>query len=211
MTSPSEYPRVTTILKEMVLFDQETWWLKSKYLRRGRLVDACASIIASGKEIEPDWFKSHSGEADDDRVEHEECRPYLDGVRAFMAEHRFVLEASQMEVINSVERYLGHLDWLGYFEPMSNVKWVIDMKCGPPPPEYVTMPRRINPLYVAYRRQVALYKLALATQTGVVANRATLHLFEGRYQFIRHNDVRDVNAALAMVRAFHDRQQFRGV
>ena len=125
-----------------------------------------------------------------------------------MSEHDWVLEASQMEVTNKLERYVGHLDWLGYFKSMVNVKWVIDLKCGPPPPEWITMPRRINPLYVSYRRQVALYKLALSVQTGVIANRATLHLHDGNYTFVRHNDVRDMNAALAMVRAYYDRIQF---
>ena len=210
MTSPTDLPRVTQILKEMVLFDQDTFWLKSRYLRRGRLVDAAASIIASGAEIAPDWYDGHSGEADDDRVDHKEVIPYLEGVNAFLAEHDWVLERCQLEVINPIEKYVGHLDWLGYFKTMPTVKWVIDMKCGPPPPEYITMPRRINPLYVAYRRQVALYKIALGTQTGIIANRGTLHLFDGKYQFVRHNDVRDVTAALAMVRAYHDRQQFRG-
>src|SRR5580698_7963017 len=99
------YPRaMADIIKEMVLFSEDTFWLKSRFLRRGRLLDAACCIIADRKTIEPDWFKGHSGETEDDRVEHSEILPELEAMRAFMDEHRFVLKNSQMVVVNEIER-----------------------------------------------------------------------------------------------------------
>lgn len=205
----TEYPRVTSILKAMVLFDQDTFWLKPRYLRRGRLVDTCASLVAGGQTIEPEWFERASGTADDDRVEHKEVLPYLEGVSAFMVEHDFVLERCQLEVTNKSERYIGHLDWLGYFKSdAKSAKVIIDLKCGPPPPKFIK--NRLNPLYVAYRRQTAMYRAALDQQEQIIAKRGALHLYEGTYKVVWHNDDwRDTQDAHIMVCSYHDMQQFR--
>jgi hypothetical protein len=211
------YPRVTQILRSMVLFDQDASWLKPRYLRRGRLVDAAANLIATGFGIDGDWWKGHSGEAPDDRVEHEEVREYLIGVSAFLREHEFVVTDTQLEVVNESERYIGHLDWLGHFKKDPNRKVVIDLKCGPPPPQWISVAlvegggfvRRINPLWTAYRRQTALYKMALAQQSKIIVARAGLHLFDGTYQLVPHDDPRDLSASTIMVRSYHDREQFR--
>lgn len=212
-TVTAGWPRVMVdIIKEMVLFDQETFWLKPKYLRRGRLVEAVATNLASGLGVEEAWWSRHSGEGVDDRVDHEECRPYAEAAAQWLNEMGFVLEHHQVEVVNPVLRCIGHLDWDGYFKhDQDRHKWIIDLKCGPPPPEYSG--GRRNPLFDAYHFQTALYKLGRASQdsTYAIAKRAGLHLFDGRYQFVPHNNPRDLIIAPKLAEHWHFRQQYKGV
>ncbi len=207
------YPRVSTILKEMILFDQDAFWLQPKYLRRGRLVDAAATIVATGGTVDPEWLNGHSGERDDDRVEHVEVLPYLDGVRQFLSEQHFVVKATQVEVVHEGLEYVGHLDWLACGQGKD---WLIDVKCGAPPAQWIKPSmvtwmeggagHRDNPLWVSYRRQTALYAMALGTPH---IKRAGLHLFDGTYQFVPHDDRSDIAASTAMIHAYYDRIRFK--
>jgi hypothetical protein len=221
--SEHNYPRVSDILHAMVLFDEDRRFLWPRYLRRGRLVDSAATMIALNLQdpqrhppIPEAWWYGHSGERDDDRVNHEECRPYLEGARQFLSEHHFILVQSQIEVVNHVEKYIGHPDWYGHFDNGRELPdawkrdWIIDLKAGPPPPEFITVgeSRRLNPLWVAYRRQTQLYKMA-SKRPYNTARRASLHLFDSSYRFVEHADYRDEGRCLIMVRSFHDMQQFR--
>src|SRR5882672_8863924 len=76
-TAMTEWPRVTTILKDFGLIDAGGPWFEPKHRRRGRLVDAACNLLGAGHEIETDWWSRSSGERDDDRVAHEECRPFI--------------------------------------------------------------------------------------------------------------------------------------
>lgn len=204
----AELPRVMRdIVKTMVLYDQQTPWLANKYLRRGRLVEAAATNIALGKGIEDGWWKRGSGNPDDpdDYMPHEECRPAVEGAVRFLGEMGASVFRHGLEVINPIERYQGHLDWIVRFKGKDDL-WIIDLKHGQPPPERIK--DRPNPLYTAYRRQTALYKLALAAQHNIIAKRAGLHLFDGTYKFIPHEDPRDFTASQLMVRSYHDRRSF---
>jgi hypothetical protein len=197
------------IIPEMVLFDSDRSFLLDKYLRRGRLVDACANIVAMGGTIDPEWFLGHSGEAEDDRVEHAEVLPYLDGVREFLAEHDFKLNHFQLEVTHKTLNYVGHLDWIGVNR--NGVEYLIDIKCGKPPGRWkATSPNSgipcENPLWVAYHRQTACYAMAYGQP---YMKRAGLHLYDGKYQLVPHDDIRDIAESTIMVQSFHDRERFR--
>ena len=212
------------IIPSMVLFDEDRSFLKPRYLRRGRLVDAVCNIVATGGTVPRAWWEGHSGEADDDRVEHEECRPYLEGCLKFLAEHEFVVKETQIEVIHKGLRYIGHADWFGYYLKNPECWHDLELKCGAPPPKWINAPRhiegvtdattevtirRINPLWVAYRRQSALYLMAANSMGYTLRRRAGLHLFDGTYQLVEHDDRSDIAASTIMVQSYHDREQFR--
>lgn len=194
----SDLPHVMSgIVGPLVLGSEDKFWLKSKYLRRGRLVEAAVTLLAKGQKIPDDWWLRHSGEAEDDRVEHEECRPFVDGGRKFLAEVPCQLIAAQREVTNTEYRYQGHIDWYValYEGPKS---WVVDLKCGRPP-------QPGSALDWAYRMQLALYVIALATQDGKRTGdywRADLHLFDGTYQLVEQNRPSDLRHARILLDYF---------
>src|SRR5579872_4753167 len=97
----SELPRVMRdIVGPLVLGNEDKFWLKPKFLRRGRLVEAAVTLLAQGKEIEPEWWGRHSGESEEDRVEHEDTKPYIEGGRKFLAEVPCELIAAQRGVVS---------------------------------------------------------------------------------------------------------------
>ena len=105
------------IISAMVLYDDpDPWWLKTRYFRRGRIVEWLATKIARDEAL-PDesWWADSSGWPPGDSrhdpkdwLPHEECRPYLGSAAAYIAEHDFVLEQYQLVVHNAAERYQGH-------------------------------------------------------------------------------------------------------
>lgn len=205
----SDLPHVMRdIVSPLVLGNEDKFWLKSKYLRRGRLVEAAVTLLAKGQKIPDDWWLRHSGESDDDRVEHEECRPYVDGGRKFLAEVPCQIVDSQHEVISRNYDYQGHIDWYALLH-QARVPYVIDLKCGPPPPDKIliqdedgTTLSLSNPLDVAYRMQLALYAIGLGEETKKPASayrRADLHLFDGKYAFVERNGAADIRSALVLL------------
>lgn len=201
------------IIPEMVLFDSDRSFLLDKYLRRGRLVDACANIVAMGGTIDPEWFLGHSGEAEDDRVEHAEVLPYLDGVRKFLAERRIKVKWTQLHLVHKTLGYQGHGDWLCDDEEYADlVELLIDIKCGAPPPQWIMgvgstgRGQRINPLWTAYHLQTAAYAMAYGQP---YMKRGGLHLFEGKYQLVPHDDIKDISTFTILCQAYNIREQYR--
>lgn len=187
----SELPHVMRdIVSPLVLGNEDKWWLKPKYLRRGRLVEAAVTLLANRQIIEPSWWLRHSGESEDDRVEHLECEPYVIGGQKFLMEVPCQLIAVQREVISRDYDYQGHIDWQALLH-RGPADYVIDLKCGEPP-------AKGSPLDWAYRMQLALYVIALAEerkQSTSAYRRADLHLFDGTYKLIERGGLYDIRAA----------------
>ena len=179
----TEYPRVTQILSDLGIRSAGYEFMKPQHRRRGRLVHEACHILGKGQEIDPAWFERSSGDGADDRVEHKDCIPYIDGYRKFMRDdpipRLFPLYATEHEVTNQCERYVGHIDQIG------NDDQILDLKTG-------TSPRWS-------RLQTALYAKAYA-----IAPRYVLELpGDGDYRLVVHKDFRDLTEAVVLVRAWH--------
>lgn len=172
-------------------------WYQTKHQRRGRLVHHAAHLIAKGFEIEDSWWGRHSGEGDADRVDHEECRPYLEGVRNALAEQDIRVAQVELEVHNRHDRYLGHLDWLA--EIQGKDECIIDLKCGQPAKWHGI--------------QLALYALALTSMAEKIRLYKRYALYLGpshgkkNYKLIAFNHPRDLNAAVVFAKAWHERRR----
>ncbi len=190
----SELPRVMRdIVGPLVLGNEDKFWLKPKFLRRGRLVEAAVTLLAQGKEIEPEWWGRHSGESEEDRVAHEDTKPYIEGGRKFLAEVPCELIAAQRGVVSREHGYQGHIDWYCNLHAAKRPA-IVDLKCGPPP-------SADSSLDYAYRMQLALYAIALAEEerfSTLRYLRLDLHLFDGTFRLVerRTSDIRDARTLL---------------
>ena len=210
----AKIPRVTGgesdpgILYELLGDLVDTTWFKPLARRRGRLVHAGAHLLAQKQEIDPAWWDRHSGEGDDDLVEHESCRPYIQGAEKALGELGLTVIEVEKRVENPLERYVGHYDWLCEPEGPQTTGYpnytLIDLKCGNPP-------TRGSITEHMHRYQLALYKLAIAVQNKWIVKRAALYLpGDGNYKLVRYDDASDMNRALILARAYHIRRDADG-
>lgn len=193
-------PRVHEILKAVGPHDSDPFWLKPKYFRRGRLVEACATTLAKGIAIEDEWWQRASGEREDDRVEHEECRRYVAQVERLLREHKIRLIDAQVEVRHPALNYIGHLDWL---LEHNNRFGIWDIKCGEPPaPD--------SPFDYYCRIQLALYQLAYFRQHEQWLKTANLHIWPDGYRIVARNNPADRDTAMTVAHYYHERLKWRG-
>ena len=177
-------------------------YMQPKHQRRGRLVHDRCHWIGKGIEIDAEWFDGHSGEGEHDRVEHRGTIPYIDGYRKFKRDHPhlFPIKACEVEVVNEVEHYVGHIDQIMADDSE------LDIKTGKAP-EWA-------------RLQTALYNLARSsghamnvsrTETWTRPNRRVLELpGDGDYRFIEHKEYRDLAQAVVLARAWWIIKQYGG-
>jgi hypothetical protein len=209
--------RVTTVLRALIPLD-DRWW-QSKHRRRGRLVDTGLTLLAQGKTIDPAWWSRHSGETPDDRVEHEECRAYIDSGAKFLAEFGFELRGAQVPLRCGFLGYVGHPDWIGHiistlnrpegslpliarsspYTPGGNI--IIDLKVGSPP-------STDSPYDWYCRLQLAAYQVAYVTEYAKHIRRANLFLQPDEYHFIERTVREDAADWKAMVDYYHRSQKW---
>jgi hypothetical protein len=181
-------------------------WFLPKHQRRGRLVHAACHLIAQGQEIDEAWYGRGSGEGEDDRVEHGETLPYIQGCRNALAENDITDIECELEVRHRALKYVGHLDWKCICQ---SEYAIIDLKCGAAPPPNVPHWHHI---------QTALYGLALSdilwVQTGkmIIFKRWALYLgpANGRslYKLVAHDNPHDYRAAENFALTFHNRRTY---
>ena len=196
-------PRVSEILKEIGPVDEAVReFIKPRAYRRGRLVEAAATLLAQGRSIEPGWWTRASGEGNDDRVEHEECRPYVDSAAKFLRENPLTLlhpqpGQPQLEV-TFPELFVGHVDWVVDMRwPDNRQLWgIVDVKCGEPPTED-------SPYDLYCRYQLAMYLEAYVSMFGRFPRLANLHLWPGNYRLIMRTKREDRHAAIIMAEFYN--------
>jgi hypothetical protein len=210
VSDESSWPRVTGsadspgIIYELLGDRIDTRWFEARHRRRGTLVHAGAHILARRETINDNWWYGWSGVSAADRVEHEECRPYLDGVALAVRELEIELIASEQLVRNPIVRYYGHYDWLLRCRSYRGLELLdnFDIKCGgPPPPDSITDH--------AHRIQTALYAMAIVIERAsaglpsIPVRRAALYLpGDGSYRLRRHRDPGDKTRALILAQAW---------
>lgn len=167
---------------------------KPKHLRRGRLVDAACNLLGAGRTIDPAWWEGVSGEGDDDRVEHEECRPFIDAYAKFLKETRFTMNYCALKVQNTTLRYVGHIDQIGAFRG-SDVLALLDLKTG----------GKSN----WHRLQLGLYAPAVMEKLHLLRlRRFNLYLTgDGKYELVERKYRGDVEEAKMLAGAWWIRQQ----
>jgi hypothetical protein len=188
----AEWPRATQILKDFN-FIQDAWYFEPKHRRRGRLVDAACNLLGAGHEIEKDWWGRTSGERDDDRVAHEECRPFIEAYMQFLRETGFRIKHCALEVKNSACRYIGHIDQIGDI-PSQSRNWplsLIDIKTGGESDWH--------------KYQLGLYIPAVnETLETFSQRRYNLYLTnDGKHRLVERKDRRDISEALILAQAWH--------
>lgn len=185
-------PRVTQILKDFG-FVPDAWYFEPKHRRRGRLVDAAVNILGDGGEIGPAWWERTSGERDDDRVAHEECRPFIEAYMKARRELDFTMTHCAFEVISRTPFYIGHPDQVWEYHGDA----LIDVKTGEPPPE-----QSLTEMY--HRYQLGLYLPPVAALINAHPRRYNLYLLnDGRYRLVERKDRRDISEALILGQAWH--------
>lgn len=193
-------PRVTTLIAEMGLLTDSTWF-EPKHRRRGRLVHAAAHLIAQGKEIDEAWYGRHSGEAGDDRIDHEECLPYLDGVRNAIKDNDIFVDAWELEVEHRSLRYQGHLDWDSVVQCKAAI---IDLKCG--------MDAKWHPVQTALYAMARTRQIYDSTKVTKLYRRYALYLGPQwgarNYKLVEHNDPYDYKAAEHLALAWWDKKRY---
>ena len=179
------WPRVSTILKDFNLIDVS--WFEPKHSRRGRYVDECCNLLAKGKDIEPEWWALKSGDPQKhDEIEHEWCRPYVEAYVKFLAETRFEMMHCAVEVRNSVDRVIGHIDQHGWLYERPTL---LDLKSGGESDWH--------------RWQLGGYQPAVIETLKVVPDRFNLYLCsDGSYQLVQRKDRRDIVEFQALARAW---------
>jgi len=177
-----------SIISSTIMRGQDSPWLLPKYLRRGRYVEHCVTMLAQGKKIPDAWWQGGSGEKKEhDYIDHEECRPYVEGGSKFLRENKWKLTTHSVEITHSTYGYQGHMDWLGRFEvDADQLIWIVDLKCGSPNPD----------MDFAYRMQLALYAMAAGYNP---CRRANLYLYDGTYKWVERNDRQDLVRAKAIL------------
>lgn len=193
----NDWPRCTQILKDEGIIDTGgDWYYQPKHLRRGRLVDAACNILGAGRSIEPDWWAMTSGERDDDRVPHTDCRPYIDAYATFLRETGFRMTHCAVEVRNAAYRYIGHIDQLGLLPARTFGAALIDIKTGGESDWH--------------RLQLGGYKPAVIQTIGEVPDRFNLYLTnDGKYRLVCRNNPRDVSEFAILAQAWHIKRGFR--
>lgn len=178
--------------RDGILIPQGSEWYLPKHQRRGRLVEYICGMAGMGKSIPDSWWSDHSGERDDDRVEHEECRPYLEAYLRVLAitGAKVVHAYPQIEVRHPQLRYQGHIDQV--WQWWQNREWVVDLKNGDPQPWHAF--------------QLALYRDAYAeTFNCALPPAANVYLPAGR--IVERNDITDVIEARMLARAWWIRKE----
>lgn len=197
----SEIPRVTTLIADMGLMGDSAFY-KPKHRRRGRYVHHWSHVIAQGGEVDAEWLQRSSGaEEADDKVEHAEVLPYIEGVRNALSENDISVSKVELEVENDILKYMGHLDWEG---TVRGQPAIIDLKCGAQA-EW-------------HRIQTAYYGLALNRVDYKMTRKTTLRqrwaLYLGpiwgtkSYKLVPHDQPHDYEAAKILVAAWWERQRY---
>lgn len=179
------WPRVTTILKDFG-FISDAFYFEPRHRRRGRLCDAACNLLGAGHEIETDWWSRTSGERDDDRVEHEETRPFIEAYMQCLRETGFTMTHCAEEV-RSGFRYVGHIDQIGHFP--EQVPSLIDIKTGGESDWH--------------RYQLGLYQPAVVETLRLHCKRYNLYLTnDGKYRLVERKDRRDISESLILAQAW---------
>jgi PD-(D/E)XK nuclease superfamily len=191
--------RVTTVLHELIPLPASDWW-KPRHRLRGSLVDEGLTIVAQRKTIKADWWTRASGGDDpNNRVEHEECRPYIDAGAKFLAEFGFKLQYVQQEVQHEALHYVGHIDWIGLLG-LRHI--MIDLKVGNPP-------AADSPYDWYCRLQLAAYQAACWAAWRRSHRCANLYLQPDGYRFIERTVREDVADWKAMIDYYHRSRKWR--
>ena len=113
----NNWPSTTQVLHDAGLYGDLARWSDSEAMRRGRLVDAACNLLLMQKQLPESW-----------ETDHPECVPFIDGYRMFLAKHNpVIMLACAFEVVNKVERYVGHPDQLVMLD---GVRALLDLKTG---------------------------------------------------------------------------------
>lgn len=175
-------PRVTHILKSHGFYDVfDNPNIDSQAaMQRGRYVDMACNILAAYGHLEDGWIDRHP-----------ECSLYVAAYRKFLTEHRFKMIDCQFEVVNEVERYVGHPDEFGELD--DNPFCLLSLKTGSMPKWNALQ----EAAYVAGMRTHAKYR-----DIGRI-RRAWVQLKpDGNYRFGYFDDPADFDNWALLVRSF---------
>lgn len=224
----TELPRVTGGVTAQgahdpgILYDNglltTTFSYEPKYRRRGRLVHLAGHLIAESvtpgqaptlAAIEDEWWGRSSGSVYhvngqyiDDKVEHEECRPYLIGIVNAIRENDIqVPNPVEREVISRRLNYKGHIDWDCVIRAS---RVVLDIKTGAKAPWH--------PIQSALYTMAYTEEIYRETKKVILFRRYVLYCGsswgKSFYKLVEHTDQYDFKAAENFARAWHDRQRY---
>lgn len=125
-------PSVTEMLAANGYYDAYQGDPTGYYLKRGRFVEACGTIIFQGQELDDRTIKvaeqvRHKPLARTEANETERWIDYIAQIHLWRQAHRVKIIESQRYIRNETERYQGTLDWL---MEIDDALAVVDGKCG---------------------------------------------------------------------------------
>jgi len=187
----TDWPRVTSILKDFGLLGVDFPWFEPKHRRRGRYVDHwCNEIGRRSDGPDEEWYARKSGDpAQGDEIEHEICRPFIDAYRQALAETNATMTHCALEVRNTACRYVGHIDQV--WDLFGSA--LIDIKTGGESDWH--------------KYQLGLYQPAVVETLKIFPRRYNLYLTyengKGKYRLFERKDRRDIAEAIILAQAWH--------
>ena len=186
-----EWPTVTQVLGWAMPRDG---YLDPYYLRRGTYVHAACAILARGQELDPDHpsyalgLEEHPMPLSKNGGTERWC-DYVDTYRAWLLllKEKWpdpVVVASEQEIRNETEMYIGHPDQI--WRVADGTEVVIDLKTGSAPKSTAL--------------QTCAYDLGLPHEKR--RRRYALELKPGHARLIEYTDSRDYAAFRLLVRAY---------
>jgi hypothetical protein len=186
MSEPNHagWPRVTALMRDMGYY-RDYHNIDPKHARRGRLVHAGCHLLAANVDI-----ADYDAWVERNEKEHNiQLRGYFEGMQKFLREHDWRLTGSEIEIVSSNDRYVGHADELGYLD---GILALTDIKTGVIIPKCTAL-------------QLAFYAKPINIQT-----RYCLHLpGDGTYKLQPYTSWRDFDAVTRLAGAWWDARSYR--
>ena len=183
-TNHGSWPRVTALMRDMGYY-RDYHNVDPKHARRGRLVHAACHLLAAKTDI----FDYDKWVERNEREYNIQLRGYLEGMGKFLREHDWRLDKSELEVVNATDRYVGHVDQVGWLDGnlcLNDIKTGLTvLKCT--------------------ALQLAFYAKPINIQT-----RYCLHLpGDGTYKLQPYTSWRDFDAVTRLAGAWWDARSYR--
>lgn len=129
MADGSEFPRVSTILREAGLSNFDAQYYTEEVRDRGTRVHA-----AIHQALSVGWSTYYL-----------DIEGYISAFRQWQADTDYLIDASEVPVANSNLRYAGTVDLLARRRGSEVLRYIVDIKCG-------TVPPTVGPQTAAYAR-----------------------------------------------------------